>query len=152
MKYWPITPLALSDKSCEVFSLIKCSRLILYEHIVGIGVFKNMRLKSITILILIFTFGVGAFGVRNPNIQSPVGRGVVPPSSYRSGLIRSVNPMGIDGNLIVTGNIGGGKHFRGIVPYQSPSSFGVLGTSVSSTSGTLDSFLRRSTFNGGSTE
>jgi len=72
-------------------------------------------------------------------IKNPVGSGTVPPSSVRSGLVRSPNPINTSGNLLITGNVGGGKHFRGIVPYQSTSDF--WGTTASSS---LDSFLRRS--------
>ncbi|MHC4126533.1 MAG: hypothetical protein ACYSRR_08810, partial [Planctomycetota bacterium] len=72
-------------------------------------------------------------------IGDPVGPGTVPPSSIRPGLIRSPNPIDTSTNLIITGNVRGGKHFRGIVPYHAPSSLGgVLGSS------TLDSFMRYS--------
>jgi len=71
--------------------------------------------------------------------EAPVGISTVPPSSLRSGLVRSPNPMGSSGNLIVTGNVTGGKHFRGLVPYRSSYDFrGRLGSSD------FDSFLRRS--------
>lgn len=72
-------------------------------------------------------------------INNPVGSGRTPPSTFRSGLIRSPNPIDNTANLVVTGNIGGGKHFRGVVPYNAVSNFqGTL------TSTALDSFLRRS--------
>ncbi|MBA7675000.1 hypothetical protein ES703_83228 [subsurface metagenome] len=76
-------------------------------------------------------------------IDSPVGSGRVPPSSARSGLIRSPNPIDRSGNLIITGNVAGGRHFRGVVPYRATSSFGA---GVGSSS--LDSFLRRSASSG----
>ncbi|MEN6427061.1 MAG: hypothetical protein ABFE13_17035 [Phycisphaerales bacterium] len=66
-------------------------------------------------------------------------RATVPPSSYQSGLINSRNPIDQSGNLAITGNVGGGKHFRGGVPYRSTTSFGAP---LGSTS--LDSFLRYS--------
>jgi len=59
-------------------------------------------------------------------IRNPVGRGTVPPSSIRSGLIRSPNPIDTSSNLVVTGNVRGGKHFRGIVPYRATSRFGAV--------------------------
>ncbi len=61
----------------------------------------------------------------------------VPPSSYESGLVTRPNPIDSSGNLVVTGNVGAGKHFRGGVPYRS-------GTSLSAPLGSrsLDSFLR----------
>jgi len=72
-------------------------------------------------------------------IFNPAGVSTVPPSSLRSGLVDSPNPIDTSGNLIITGNVAGGKHFLGVVPYQSPSQF--WGTAGSSS---LDSFLRYS--------
>ncbi len=69
------------------------------------------------------------------SIQSPT----VPQSSYRSGLVRSPNPIDTSSNLPITGNVQGGKHFRGDIPYSSPSAFQAP---LGSTS--LDSFLRYS--------
>ncbi len=69
-----------------------------------------------------------------------IGPPTVPPSSIRSGLVTSPNPIDTSHNLIVTGNVAGGKHFRGIVPYNAITDFGGR---LGSTS--LDSFLRRST-------
>ena len=72
-------------------------------------------------------------------INNAAGISTVPQSSIRSGLIRSPNPLDTSGNLIITGNIGGGKYFRGSVPYSDSSAFEApLGSS------SLDSFLRRS--------
>jgi len=72
-------------------------------------------------------------------INNAAGIATVPQSSIRSGLIRSPNPLDTSGNLIITGNIGGGKYFRGSVPYSATSDFEApLGSS------SLDSFLRRS--------
>ena len=49
------------------------------------------------------------------------------------------SPLSNSGNLIVTGNVRGGKHFRGVVPYSATPDFdATLGSS------TLSSFLRRS--------
>jgi len=71
-------------------------------------------------------------------IEDPIGLVTVPPSSIRSGLVRSPNPIDTRANLVITGNVGGGKHFRGIVPYGATSDFeAVLGSSL------FDSFLRR---------
>ena len=79
------------------------------------------------------------FGLENPNVGSPVGSGTAPVSSSQSGLHRSpvFNPS--IGNDIVTGNVGGGKHFRGVVPYNSMTDFG-----GNLNTGTVDSFLRQS--------
>ncbi|MHC4657430.1 MAG: tetratricopeptide repeat protein [Planctomycetota bacterium] len=75
----------------------------------------------------------------NPAIRNPIGPATVPQSSYRSGLFPSRNPIDTTGNLVITGNVGGGKHFQGVVPYNAISNF--AGTTNSTT---LDSFLRRS--------
>ena len=78
-------------------------------------------------------------GLENPAVRSPVVSGTVPPTSFRSGLIQSPDPIDTSGNLIITGNVTGGKHFRGLVPYGSTTNFQApLGTSA------LDSFLRSS--------
>lgn len=78
------------------------------------------------------------------SLESPVGSGTVPPTAYRSGLIPSINPIDASGNLIVTGNVAGGMHFRGIVPYSGITDFSAAPGTLSSTSGAFDSFLRRS--------
>ena len=80
----------------------------------------------------------------NPAIRSPIGPATVPQSSYRSGLFPSPNPIDTTGNQVITGNVGGGKHFRGVVPYNAISDF-----SGTTTSTTFDSFLRRSASSGG---
>ncbi|MHC4619328.1 MAG: tetratricopeptide repeat protein [Planctomycetota bacterium] len=73
-------------------------------------------------------------------LENPVGSlPTVPPSSIRSGLVRSVEPVGASGNLIITGNVPGGRHFRGIVPYNAISDFSAFQGSTR-----FDSFLRRS--------
>ncbi len=66
-------------------------------------------------------------------------RATVPQSSYQSGLTNTPNPIDQSGNLAITGNVLGGKHFRGNIPYGSTTSFGAP---LGSTS--LDSFLRYS--------
>jgi len=85
--------------------------------------------------------GLSAGGsIENPTVRSPVVSGTVPPSSTSNGLIQTPNPVDSSGNLVITGNVTGGKHFRGLVPYGSPTNFqSRLGTS------SLDSFLRYST-------
>jgi tetratricopeptide (TPR) repeat protein len=83
----------------------------------------------------------------NPSVHNPIGPATVPQSSYRSGLFASPNPIDMTGNLAITGNVTGGKHFQGIVPYSATSSF--QGTAGSTT---LDSFLRRSASSSGVSE
>jgi len=63
----------------------------------------------------------------------------VPQSSISSGLVDTLDPIDTTGNLLITGNVRRGMHFRGSVPYQSPTSFGSpLGSSA------LSSFMRDS--------
>ncbi len=65
-----------------------------------------------------------------------------PGSAYRNNLVPSRNDFfGRDQNLVVTGNVSGGRHFRGVLPYSSVSSLGV-GTDIGVTS-TVESFIRR---------
>ena len=75
--------------------------------------------------------------IENPGIGNPIGPSTIPPSTFRSSLVNSPDPIDTSGNLLITGNVRHGRHFRGNVPYQSPTSFGSnLGSS------TLSSFLR----------
>jgi tetratricopeptide (TPR) repeat protein len=71
--------------------------------------------------------------------SSSTPRATVPPSSYQSGLTATPNPIDSSSNLPITGNVLGGKHFRGNIPYNSTTSFSAP---LGSTS--LDSFLRYS--------
>jgi tetratricopeptide (TPR) repeat protein len=95
---------------------------------------------------VLYTVGLifwGVFSATGWAINNPVGSGTVPPTATRSGLIRSPNPIDRSGNLVITGHVGGGRHFRGVVPYNAVSDFGGrLG------SATLDPFLRRSAVGG----
>lgn len=83
--------------------------------------------------------------VANPSVRRPVGPATVPQTDIRSGLFPSLNPFDTTGNLMITGNVAGGRHFQGTVPYNSISAF--QGTTNSTT---LDSFLRYSAGTGSS--
>jgi hypothetical protein len=50
-------------------------------------------------------------------VESPVRSTRVPVSSTQSGLRRSPSPVNLNGNDVITGNVSGGKEFRGFVPY-----------------------------------
>ncbi len=70
--------------------------------------------------------GFSQSGLANPGIGNPVGPATVPQSGVQSGLVRSPNPIdsgGSLGNMIITGNVQAGKHFRGMVPYRSTTDF-----------------------------
>jgi tetratricopeptide (TPR) repeat protein len=80
-----------------------------------------------------------SWSIENRAIMNPAGSSTVPPSSISSGLISNPNPIDTSGNLVITGNVRYGMHFRGTVPYGSTTSFRAgLGSS------SLSSFLRDS--------
>jgi tetratricopeptide (TPR) repeat protein len=58
--------------------------------------------------------------------------------------VKSANPIDTSGNLVITGNVANGMQFRGVVPYNSPTSFYAPASSLQHTSAGLDSFLRDS--------
>ncbi len=65
-----------------------------------------------------------------------------PGTAYGNNLVPSRNDFyGRDQNLVVTGNVSGGRHFRGIVPYNSVDSLAVV-TNIGVTS-SVESFIRR---------
>jgi len=100
-----------------------------------------MRNKLFAILaVLFFTFpSEAARPINNRTVNNPIGSATVPASSIRSGLLRTPDPIDTSSNLVVAGNVGGGRHFRGVVPYNAASDFEAnLGSTL------LDSFLRRS--------
>ena len=95
-----------------------------------------MKMRLFVILVVILCISGPAVGQR---VVNPAGLSTVPQSSIQSGLIRSPDPIDTSGNLVITGNVRGGRYFRGVVPYRSPTDFGsALGSSG------LDSFLRDS--------
>ena len=77
--------------------------------------------------------------IENPAIFNPAGYSTVPPTSYQSGQFSNPRVPDVDGNLLITGNVRRGMHFRDTVQYGPTTSFrGDLGTS------SLNSFLRDS--------
>jgi tetratricopeptide (TPR) repeat protein len=106
----------------------------------GNGTHAGKYLHFLTAAILLITFCTPrGLSVENPAVHNSSGFGTVPQSTFGAGLVRSFNPFDSNGNLIITGNVRRGSHFRGDVPYNSTATFGAtLGTS------TLSSFLRDS--------
>jgi len=105
------------------------------------GVFNIMKNRLFIIVMAVFltVFSATSQSIENPAIRNPAGLSTVPPSSIQSGLIRNPNPIDTSGNLLITGNVRRGMHFRGTVPYGSTTSFRAgLGSS------SLSSFLRDS--------
>ena len=77
--------------------------------------------------------------IENPAIFNPADYSTVPPSSYQSGQFSNPKAPDVDGNLLITGNVRRGMHFRDTVQYGPTTSFrGDLGSS------SLSSFLRDS--------
>lgn len=108
----------------------------------------GMRVVIAAVIFFTFFSGIGLAINRGINRAPRIGAGtvgspVVPPSSRRSGLVRSPVPTEISGNLLITGNVSGGRHFRGVVPYRSTSTFG-----LETASSLLESFLRYSAGSG----
>lgn len=100
----------------------------------------GVRLSHLIVTVLCLAFWAGVVGAASSyGSGSPIPSATVPPSSYESGLIRSGNPVDNSGNLVVTGNIAGGRHFRDSVPY-----LGTTGFRAPLGSSSLDSFLRYS--------
>jgi tetratricopeptide (TPR) repeat protein len=101
------------------------------------------------VFVLVFSAGlgsgIGALWAADWTTANPVGPPTVPPSSFEATPVYNpaygsyFDPVGWYGNMVVTGNVTGARHFRGIVPYRSVSEFtSPLG------SANLSSFLRDS--------
>lgn len=81
--------------------------------------------------------------VENPNVGSPFkARNEPTHSGQKQRMMTQPNPYGKSGNDIVTGNVGGGKHFRGVVPYGSSYYSGAYSRNRGSRS--VNNFIRRS--------
>ena len=81
--------------------------------------------------------------VENPNAGNPFRIQSAPAHSGQSQrFITQGNQYGRTGNDIVTGNVGGGKHFRGVVPYGSSYYSGAYSNTQGS--GAVSDFIRRS--------
>ena len=97
-------------------------------------------MKNRLFIIAIVLFVILCSSISWPQMSSglnPIGPATVPPSSIRSGLVSNPDPIDTSGNLLITGNVRRGRHFRGTVPYQPTTSFSsTLG------SASLSSFLR----------
>ncbi len=98
------------------------------------------QLFIITVMAVVtVVFMVPGRAVENYVTRNPAGAGTVPMSSIYNGLTGTPNPIDASGNLVITGNVRRGGHFRATVPYESTTSFRAdLGSS------SLSSFLRDS--------
>jgi len=83
--------------------------------------------------------GAGTESITNPVIGSASGSLTEPVSTYDPTAFTVPRMDTASGNMIITGNVGGGRHFRDTVPYSSVTD---IQANLESTS--LDSFLRYS--------
>lgn len=91
----------------------------------------------LTTVLLLSTVLVWA--ASNPNVQSPIGSPTSVPSAGRSGLIPS-RPFDTSAAAdVVSGHVGGMRHFRGTLPFSSSNIFSGPGATSP-----VDNFLRRS--------
>jgi hypothetical protein len=99
--------------------------------------------KSILSILALFIVSAICGAIENPNVGSPFkARNAPTHSGQEQRYITRGNPYGKSGNDIVTGNVGGGKHFRGVVPYGSSYYSGAYTGSRGSRS--VNNFIRRS--------
>jgi tetratricopeptide (TPR) repeat protein len=103
------------------------------------GAMKKFVQYSVTAAILLVST---VFGVDNPNVGPGFGPSTVPSAGQGRRMITSSDPMLGSGNNIVTGNVGGMKYFRGVVPYGSSYYTGANASDLGSSS--VDAFIRRS--------
>jgi hypothetical protein len=77
--------------------------------------------QTVLVMIVILVAGYNSAATGNVPAQSPIGSPTTVPSSTRSGLVPNPSSItyGAEGNAIVAGNVGGGRQFRGVVPYGS---------------------------------
>ncbi len=104
-----------------------------------------IRVRFFIVVVVFFTLSSPiSWPIENLAIRNPAGLSTVPPSSIQSGLIINRNPIDTSGNLVITGNVRRGSHFRDIVSYDSTTSLRTGLGSPSLNSFSLSSFLRDS--------
>ncbi len=85
---------------------------------------RGLFIINIAIVLAAAAWSANSPYIQNPSVNNPVSTGNVPQSSISTGLVRSPNPIDTTMNNVVTGNVAGGRYFRGVVPYNSVSDFG----------------------------
>ena len=103
-------------------------------------------ITQISVLVVFLNAGTTAWTIENPNVGSPFRSSNAPThSGQRQRFITrpNTNPYGQASNDIVTGNVAGGKHFRGVVPYGS--SYYSRAYTNEAGSAAVNRFIRRST-------
>ncbi|MEN8127176.1 MAG: hypothetical protein ABFR90_05135 [Planctomycetota bacterium] len=102
-----------------------------------------MNTKLILTITVLFLASTMCWAVENPNVSSSFKAQNAPTRSGQpQRFITQDNPYGKTGNDIVTGNVGGSKHFRGVVPYGS--SYYNSGYARTRGSAAVNNFIRRS--------
>ena len=92
---------------------------------------------------LLWVSAICLAAAENPNVGNPLKpRNAPAHSGQQQRFITRGNTYGRSGNDIVTGNVGGGKHFRGVVPYGSSYYSGAYTSTRGS--GSVNNFMRRS--------
>lgn len=105
----------------------------------------KINIPNLFVIMSLLAAAAVSWAIENPNVGSPFQQRNAPPRSGQPQRFISTpnqNTYGRSSNDIVTGNVGGGKHFRGVVPYGSPYYSGTYSTSLGSRS--VSQFLRRS--------
>lgn len=109
-----------------------------FRHNADIAIRRRTQIvASIMVSLMLLAVVDRVLAYSRSGAGSPIGPATVPPSSFRSGLVDRPSGLESNGNLLITGNVAGGKHFHGPVPYRSTTS---INTVLGSTH--LDSFMR----------
>ena len=102
-----------------------------------------MDRKSILNIVGLLLMSAICGAIENPNVGNPLKpRNAPTHSGQQQRMNTRGNSYGKGGNDIVTGNVGGGKHFRGVVPYGSSYYSGAYTSNRGSRS--VNNFMRRS--------
>lgn len=106
---------------------------------------STVPLVTCVLAVAALSWAVENPNVGNPNIGNPVQRSNTPSQSGQGQRFITQpgsNPYGNVGNDVVSGNVGGGRHFRGVVPYGSTFYSGAYANTPGSRS--VSNFVRRS--------
>ena len=102
-----------------------------------------MDKKTILSMVGLLLMSAICRAVENPNVGNPLKpRNAPTHSGQQQRMNTRGNSYGKSGNDIVTGNVGGGKHFRGVVPYGSSYYSGRYSNARGTRS--VNNFMRRS--------
>ncbi len=101
----------------------------------------GMGIRTLLAILIIIVLLSATTWSQSPYVMGPIGSTSQPVSQTQQGLFRSPHRYDTgSGNRLIEGNVRGGAHFRGNVPYQSTTSFQASVPSAD----TLNSFMRYS--------